>query len=500
MTTQTIGNSAADRSPKDTSTIAQHWIDGEWIGSDAVSESTNPATGKVLGLWADGGETEARAAIAAARRAFDTTPWSRDRNLRNKALSEMADRFEAHAEELGPLVTKENGKKLPEGMLEATLPVVTLRHAASQALTDTGISAEVAPGQWFSTYAEPAGVVGVIVPWNSPVVLLIRSLAPALAAGNTVAVKMPGPTALVGNMVSRIMAEVQSLPRGVVNIFTESGNTGAPYLVASPDVQVISYTGSTVVGRVIAAAGAPTLKRMDLELGGKTPMIVFDDADLDSAVPLLVAAVTTFAGQFCMTGSRILVQRGVADEVRARLARAFEDVRVGDGLDPHTDMGPLIDKPAVARVDGMVEAALAYARPIVRGGPVTDGALAAGAFYRPALLEVEDVNSEIVQREVFGPVATFEVFDTEVDAIARANAGEMGLAAGIFTNNINISRRVSREVQAGTIWTNAWAAINDGFAEGGFKQSGIGRLRGPLAIAEFQEAKTVVHSIPPDQA
>jgi acyl-CoA reductase-like NAD-dependent aldehyde dehydrogenase len=163
-------------------------------------------------------------------------------------------------------------------------------------------------------------------------------------------------------------------------------------------------------------------------------------------------------------------------------------------------MGPLIDKPAVARVDGMVEAALAYARPIVRGGPVTDGALAAGAFYRPALLEVEDVNSEIVQREVFGPVATFEVFDTEADAIARANAGEMGLAAGIFTNNINISRRVSREVQAGTIWTNAWAAINDGFAEGGFKQSGIGRLRGPLAIAEFQEAKTVVHSIPPDQA
>jgi len=477
--------------------IAKHWIDGEWVESDTVSESINPATGEVLGQWEDGGEAEARASIAAARGAFDTSSWARDRNLRNQALIEMAEAFDAHAEELGPLVTKENGKKLAEGMLEATVPGLTLRHTAGQALTDTGISAEVAPGQWYSTYGEPAGVVGVIVPWNSPVVLLIRSLAPALAAGNTTAVKMPGQTALVANLVSQIMAEVKSLPRGVVNIFTESGNTGAPYLVASPDVQVISYTGSTAVGRMVAAAGAPTLKRMNLELGGKTPMIVFDDADLDATVPLLVAAVTTFAGQFCMTGSRILVQRGVADQLRARLANAFESVRVGDGLDPDTDMGPMIDKANVARVDGVVEAALAYATPIVRGGPVTDSPLAVGAFYRPTLLEVEDVSTDLVQKEIFGPVATFEVFDIEADAIARANATELGLSAGIFTNDINISRRVSREIQFGTVWTNAWAAINDGFAEGGFKQSGIGRLRGPLAISDFQEAKTVVHSIPP---
>ena len=481
------------------SEIAKHWIDGEWTGSGTVSESVNPATGAVLGRWADGGEAEARAAIAAARRAFGTSPWSRDRSLRHRALSEMADRFDAHAEELGVLVTKENGKKIAEGMFEGGSPGPTLRHTAGQALTDTGISAEVAPGQWFSTYAEPAGVVGIIVPWNSPVALLIRSLAPALSAGNTVAVKMPGQTALVANLVSRIIAEVQSLPRGVVNIFTESGNTGAPYLVASPDVQVVSYTGSTTVGRMIAAGGAATLKRMNLELGGKTPMIVFDDADLDTTVPLLAAGITTFAGEFCMTGSRILAQRGVADEVRSRLAGMLENVRVGDGLDPETDMGPLIDKASVARVDGMVEAALAYAKPVVRGGPATDGALAAGAFYRPALLEVDDVNTDIVQKEVFGPVATFEVFDTETDAISRANATEYGLAAGIFTSNINISRRVSREIQAGTIWTNTWAAINDGFAEGGYKQSGIGRLRGPLAITEFQEAKTVVHSIPPLQ-
>jgi len=481
------------------SEIAKHWIGGEWVGSGTVSESVNPATGAVLGRWADGGEAEARAAITAAGGAFETPPWSRDRTLRHRALSEMADRFDAHADELGTLVTKENGKILAQGMFESTTAGGTLRHNAAQALTDTGISAEVAPGQWFSTYAEPAGVVGIIVPWNGPVALFIRSLGPALAAGNTVAVKMPGQTALVANLISQIIAEVTSLPRGVVNIFTESGNTGAPFLVASPDVQVVSYTGSIAVGRIVAATGAPTLKRMNLELGGKTPMIVFDDADLDTTVPLLATAVTTFTGQFCMTGSRILVQRGVADEVRTRLTRILENVRLGDGLDPGTDMGPLINKATVARVDGMVQEALAYAKPVVRGGPATDGALAAGAFYRPALLEVEDVNHDIVQKEVFGPVATFEVFDTETDAIARANATEFGLAAGIFTNSINISRRVTREIQAGTIWTNAWSELNDGFAEGGYKQSGIGRLRGPLAITDFQEAKTVVHAIPPFQ-
>jgi acyl-CoA reductase-like NAD-dependent aldehyde dehydrogenase len=347
----------------------------------------------------------------------------------------------------------------------------------------------VAPGQWFSTYAEPTGVVAIIVPWNAPVALLIRSLAPALSAGNTVAVKMPGRTALVADLISQIIAEVTALPGGVVNIFTESGNTGASYLVASPDVQVVSYTGSVAVGRLVAAGGAPTLKRMNLELAGKTPMIVFDDADLDSTVPLLAAAVTAFAGRFCMTGSRILVQRGVADEVRTRLAGILENVRVGDGLDPDTDMGPLIDKAAVVGVNTMVEAALAYAKPVVRGGPAADGALAAGAFYRPTLLEVDDVSAEIVQREVFGPVATFEVFDTETDAVARANATERGLAAGVFTTDIAISRRVSRAIQAGTIWTNRYFQLSDGVAEGG--------LRGPLALAEFQKARTIVQSIPP---
>src|SRR5260370_21471342 len=200
--------------------IARHWINGEWTGSDAITESINPATGEVLGQWYDGGEAEAQAAIGAARGAFETSAWSRDRALRNRALSEMADRFDARVDALGPLVTKENGKKLAAGMLEASSPAPTLRHSAAQARTDTGISAAVAPGQWFSTYGEPAGVVAIIVPWNAPVALFIRSLGPALAAGNTVAVKMPRQTALVANRVAQVIAEVSALPAGVVNIFT----------------------------------------------------------------------------------------------------------------------------------------------------------------------------------------------------------------------------------------------------------------------------------------
>ena len=379
----------------------------------------------MLGRWADGGEAEARASIAAARRAFDTSPWSRDPSLRHRALSEMADRFDARAEELGTLVTRENGKKIAEGRFEGGSPGPTLRHNAAEALTGTGISAEVAPGQWFSTYAEPAGVVGIIVPWNSPVALLIRSLAPALSAGNTVAV--------------RCRARPRWWPTWSRRSSPRSRRCPAVWSTSSPNP---------------ATRALPTWSPHPMSM---------------------------------------------ADEVRTRLAGLLENVRVGDGMDPATDMGPLIDKADVARVDGVVQAALAYAKPIVRGGPVTDGALAAGAFYRPALLEVDDVSTDLVQKEVFGPVATFEVFGTETDAIARANATEYGLAAGIFTTSINTSRRVSRELHAGTVWTNTWAAINDGFAEGGYKQSGVGRLRGPLAITEFQEAKTVVHAIPPFQ-
>ncbi len=477
--------------------IALNWIDGEWRTSENVSESLNPATGEVVGEFADGGEAEANAAIAAARRAFRTTTWGRDRMLRNKVLTELADRFEARAEEVARLLTSENGKILFEARLELGLASRTLRWGAGEALTITGSSAETEPGHFFSTLNEPAGVVAVIVPWNAPVVLFMRSLAPALAAGNAVVAKLPAQTAMTNALVAEIIASTPALPKGIVNIFTESGNTGAPRLVASPDVNVVSYTGSVSVGKKVGAAAGATLKRVNLELGGKSPMVVFDDADLEATIPLLARGLTVTAGQFCMAGTRILVQRGIADVVRERVAKLLAEVKVGPGDDTDSQMGPLIDKPAVDRVDALIEAALSYAKPIVRGGRITEGPLAAGSFYRPCLLEVEDLDVPLVQEEIFAPVATFEVFDDETDALRRANATGFGLAAAVFTRDGARARRVSRDIEAGTVWTNTYFALDDGFAEGGYKQSGVGRLRGPLGLAEFQEAKTYVEVVPP---
>ena len=477
--------------------MARHWIDGAWLESELVTDSCNPATGEWLGRFADGGEAEARAAVNAARRTFAGTVWGLDRALRSRALLELADGFEARASELALILTRENGKTLAEATGEVGAPAAILRHNAAQALTGVGTAAEVAPGHYFSSVAEPVGVVAIIVPWNAPVALFVRSLGPALAAGNTVVAKLPGQTARTNALIADVVSKAPSLPVGVVNMFTESGNTGAPFLVESADVDMVSFTGSIEVGRQIAAAGAKTLKRVNLELGGKTPMIVFDDAALASTLPLLVAAVTTFAGQNCMAGSRILVQRGIADQVRERLGQRLTHVVVGPGEEQDTEMGSLIDKSAVARVDRIVADSASYAKVIVRGGPVTDGSLAFGAFYRPSLIEVEDLSAPIIQQEIFGPVATFEVFDNEDDAIHRANATEFGLAAAVFTSDVDRARRVSRQINAGTVWTNTWFAINNGFEEGGYKQSGVGRLRGARGLAEFQEIKTYVHFVPP---
>ncbi|MFE5857056.1 aldehyde dehydrogenase family protein [Streptomyces sp. NPDC056500] len=475
---------------------ARNFIDGEWVDSPRTAESLDPATGAVIGTYADGGADAAQAAIDAARRAFATGDWSRDRDLRAAALFEMADRLAARQDELIALLSRENGKIPAEAALEVGLTISKIRYYGALALTESGRAVEVKPGLYSMTLRQPVGVAGVIAPWNSPVILSVRSFAPALAAGATVALKLPGQTALTNSLLFEIIGGTPSLPPGVFNAFSESGSAGARLIVASPDVDVISYTGSTHVGRSIMADAAASLKGMSLELGGKTPMIVFDDADLDTAVPVLAKAITTFTGQFCMTGSRVLVQRGVADEVRSRLSAALEAVKVGPGSDPTSEMGPLIDRANAERVDREVADAAEYADVLVRGGRITEGPLADGAFVRPSLIEVQDVDRPIVQQEIFGPVATFEVFDDEADAIERANATEFGLAASIWTRDVDRPLRVGRELDAGTVWTNTWAVIVDQMEEGGFKQSGVGRLNGERALEEFQEIKHIVHPAP----
>jgi betaine-aldehyde dehydrogenase len=468
---------------------AQHYINGKWSDSGSIKESLNPATDEVLGTYFDGGRPEAQAAITAAREAFFTSTWRHDRELRAKVLWGLADAVEANLERLALSISLENGKPLDNARFELSIAAPKLRYFAGLALTDVGSAASVYKGATSMLLKEPIGVAGIIVPWNSPAILAIRSLAPALAAGCTVAMKMPGQTALTNALLAEVFSEVESLPPGVINMFTGANSAGARELVSSPDVQVISYTGSTAVGAQIASAAGEQLKKASLELGGKTPMIVFNDADLDQVVPTLTAGVTIFAGQFCMAGSRILAERGIADELKRRLAESLENVVIGAGTTPGTQMGPLIDHASVARLDGIIEEAT-DAEIIVRGG-ATDGP---GSFYKPALLGVQDLNSPLIQTELFGPVATFEIFDGEDEAVERANATDFGLSASVWTRDGGRSLRVSERIEAGTVWTNSWAQILDQFEEGGYKKSGVGRLNGHGGLAEFQEVKHIYRS------
>ena len=475
---------------------ARHWIGGEWVDAVSRSESINPATGETIGIYTEAGAAEARQAIAAARKSFVATDWRENRRLRAKALTEMADRFEARTDDLVAILSLENGKVEAEARFEVGMVPSKLRFYAALALTEFGRAIETAPGRYSTTLRQAVGVAGIIAPWNSPVVLFIRSLAPALAAGCTVVGKLPGFTAQTNARMCEVFAEVKSLPVGVVNVFTERGGDGARAMVDSPDVPTISLTGSSRTGQAIMASCAKNMKRFGGELGGKTPVLLFDDADLGRALPKIEKALTTFAGQFCMTGSRLLVHRPILERVREQLAARLAAVKAGPASDPSSDMGPMINLANVNRVNTVVEAAIeAGAKVIVRGGPFDDGPLSKGAFYRPTLLEITDHAMPIAQEEVFGPVLVMQAFDTEAEAIALANDSEYGLAASIWSSDIDRPLRIARKIDAGTVWINNWAIVYDETEEGGFKQSGLGRLNGVSALDDFLEYRTIIHEV-----
>lgn len=471
--------------------LALNLIDGHRVDSGSHGTSVDPATGETIGTFAEAGDAEAQQAIAAARRAFAAPGWRHDRALRARVLNSMADRFEDRIDDLVAVLGLENGKVHAHGRTEVSIVPETLRFNAALALTDTGRAGRIGQDDLGVVVKQPAGVVGIIAPWNSPVALGIRSLAPALAAGTTTVISLPTQTAQTNALIAEIIDGTDELPDGVVNVLT-GGYATSDALVRSPLVPVISFTGSTATGRAISATASEHLKRLGLELGGKSPLILFPDADLDEALPTVVSALTVFAGQFCMTGSRLLVHSAIAERVRDELADRLAAVEVGPASSPTSEMGPLIDRDNVTRVDALVEDAIVHgARVLLRGGPVTEGPLARGAFYRPCLLEVTDPSMPIVQQEVFGPVLTVQTFDTEQQAVELANDTEYGLSASVFSRDAELPLRVALQLDAGTVWVNDWAVLHDQFEEGGFKSSGQGRMRGLAVMDDFVEYQHV---------
>ena len=469
---------------------ARHWIDGEWLATGELKESRNPATYGVIGHFHDGGREQAEAAIAAAKRAFARGDWARNNLLRADVLAQLADRFEAHQQSFIDIYKLENGK--PEALQEISRIAPAMRYWSAMARTLKGESGHPSPDEISITSREPIGVAGIITPWNSPIILCMRSVNPALAAGCTVACKMPGQTAQVSTLLAQVFSEVEGLPRGVANFFNESASGGAQWLVSSPDTRAISFTGGTETGAQVAQEAGRLLKRCGLELGGKNAHLVFEDADFEQLLPVLRVTAMRFGGQYCEAGSRVIVQRAIYEKVRDALAEELRQVRVGPASDPDTELGPLIDKESVERVDAVVrQAAEQGAEVILRGGPVTDGPLSAGAFFKPAFLAVRDPKLPIIQEEIFGPVMTIEAFDDEDEGVRLVNGTKYGLGGSVWTRDLPRAFRVSEKFETGMVWINEWGKVHYQFEEGGYKQSGIGRLNGPSALEDFTEIKHI---------
>lgn len=476
---------------------ANNLIDGAWLpaAGGAAGQSINPADGAVLGRFAASDEQDAEAAISAARQAFERAGWSQNPRVRQLVMLRWADRLESKAEEFARLLTLENGKTIAQSRGEMAGAISEIRYYAGLTRYIPGHVFEVEPGAFSTLIKEPAGVAGIIVPWNAPVVLLIRALTPALAAGCTAVVKPAPQTALISIAVMRELHGVEGLPPGVVNLVTEQGHEVASRLVESPDIDVISFTGSNAVGQRIMAAAAPTMKKLSLELGGKSSCLVFEDADVDQVAPALAAAATIISGQQCTAARRVLVHESKYDAMRTALRDALAGLRVGNGLAAGMQMGPLIDEAARKQVENRIEEAVACADEVVLRGGRPSGDLANGSYLLPTLLAHEDTSAFFIQEEIFGPLLVLERFSDEADAVKRANHSEFGLSASVWTHDGARFMRVARALRNGTVWLNDHNKLFAEAETGGYRRSGLGRLHGYDALIDFMEIKHIYQSV-----
>jgi len=473
-----------------------HFINGDWVGDAPNGHRSiiNPSDGSEIGSAPNGSEALAERAVLAAREAFENSAWASDPRLRAAALLEFADVLESRADEIALLMARENGKVQAQARHEVAAGYGEARYYAGVARNVFGRTFESGEGKMSLMTREPSGVVSVIVPWNAPVTLLVRSVAPALAAGCTVVIKPAPHTPLTNAAVMDCFKAVRAMPKGVVNSVNEFGTEVGVLLSSHPEIDVISFTGSSRTGKQVMANAAATVKHVSLELGGKAPALVFENADLDKAVTEIKRGVLALNGQMCTCISRVLVHNRVYDAMRDRLVTAFKDTRIGTATTPGVELGPVIDRDNQARLQKLLDLAEREATVLLRGGAGEDE-LSAGSFVLPTIFEIEDVNHPLVQRELFGPMFSLERFEDEAEAISKANATRYGLASSVYTEALSRSMRVSRKLKFGTVWLNCHNRLLAEVETGGYRESGIGRLHGIEAMNDFLETKHVYYEV-----
>ncbi len=472
----------------------RHLIDGAWRDSadGATFERRSPAHGTLVAVAAKGGLPEAEAAIAAARAAFDDGRWSElSGKARAALLLRVADLIDRDRERIALTETLEAGKPIAQARAEIEGAADLWRYAAALARTLHGDSHNsLGPDMLGLVLKEPIGVAAIICPWNFPFLILSQKLPFALAAGCTAVVKPSELTPSTSVLLGELLVEA-GLPAGVANIVLGYGDPVGALLTTDPRVDMVSFTGSTAVGKGIGAAASATLKKVSLELGGKNPQAVFPDADLDQAADAVVFGVCFNAGECCNSGSRVLVHEDIAEDFAARVVALCRRVPFGDPLDEGVQVGAIISPEHQARIDGYVRGAIAAgARVALGGAPLAPPGLP-GQFYQPTVVTGVTPDMVLAREEVFGPVLAILTFRTLDEAIALANDAAYGLSAGVWSDSVHTCLAFARRVRAGTVWTNSWM---DGFAElpfGGFRQSGQGRELGRYGLEEFLEVKTV---------